>query len=78
MKSKRDNSAEKNSLHIRNKHKSRYDFDSLKTTLPELAEFVTVNKYGDNSIDFSDPKAVKTLNKALLKHHYQIDFDDIQ
>lgn len=77
MESKRDNSAEKSSLHIRNKHKSRYDFDSLKTALPELAEFVAINKYGDDSIDFSNPKAVKTLNKALLKHFYQIDFWDI-
>lgn len=77
MKGKNDNPIEKSSLHIRNKHKSRYDFESLQTTLPELAAFVAVNKYGDESIDFANPKAVKTLNKALLKHFYNIDFWDI-
>ncbi|SOD13040.1 23S rRNA (adenine(1618)-N(6))-methyltransferase RlmF [Pedobacter xixiisoli] len=77
MKSNKDNLAEKSSLHIRNKHKSRYDFNSLKIALPELSEFVSINKYGDESIDFSNPKAVKTINKALLKHFYQIDFWDI-
>jgi len=70
-------SEEKSSLHIRNKHRSRYDFNSLKAALPELSEFLSINKYGDESIDFANPKAVKALNKALLKHFYQIDFWDI-
>ena len=68
---------EKSSLHSRNKHKSRYDFDVLTQVLPELSAFVSVNKYGDESVDFSNPKAVKALNKALLKHFYHIDFWDI-
>ena len=68
---------EKSSLHSRNKHKSRYDFDVLTQVLPELSAFVSVNKCGDESIDFSNPKAVKALNKALLKHFYKIDFWDI-
>jgi 23S rRNA (adenine1618-N6)-methyltransferase len=38
---------------------------------------VRLNEYGDESIDFFDPSAVKSLNKALLKHHYKIDFWDI-
>lgn len=70
-------SAEKSSLHSRNKHKSRYDFKALVSSCAELAEYVSVNKYGDESIDFANPAAVKTLNKALLKHFYQIDFWDI-
>ncbi|WP_316823552.1 23S rRNA (adenine(1618)-N(6))-methyltransferase RlmF [Pedobacter gandavensis] len=70
-------SIEKNELHPRNKHRSRYDFPELIRTLPELRPFVTVNPYGDESIDFSDPVAVRLLNKALLKHFYQIDHWDI-
>lgn len=69
--------AEKSSLHPRNKHKARYDFKALTESLNELKDFVFVNKYGDESIDFANPAAVKTLNKALLKHFYQIDFWDI-
>ncbi|MFD0941159.1 23S rRNA (adenine(1618)-N(6))-methyltransferase RlmF [Pedobacter boryungensis] len=68
---------EKSTLHSRNKHRSRYDFKVLINSCSELANFVTVNKYGDESIDFANPSAVKTLNKALLKHFYQIEFWDI-
>jgi 23S rRNA (adenine1618-N6)-methyltransferase len=64
-------------LHPRNKHQSRYDFNLLIKATPELATFVSVNKYGDESIDFADPKAVKCLNKALLAHFYNIEHWDI-
>ncbi|RZK41952.1 MAG: 23S rRNA (adenine(1618)-N(6))-methyltransferase RlmF [Pedobacter sp.] len=67
----------KNNLHPRNRHQFRYDFKELVNALPELASFVRPNPYGDESIDFSDPKAVKTLNKALLKHFYGIAHWDI-
>jgi 23S rRNA (adenine1618-N6)-methyltransferase len=68
---------DKNTLHPRNKHRSRYDFKALINSCPELAEFVSINKYGDESIDFSDPYAVKALNKSLLQHFYQIQLWDI-
>jgi 23S rRNA (adenine1618-N6)-methyltransferase len=68
---------EKSTLHPRNKHRSRYDFKALINSCEELASFVSVNKYGDESIDFANPNAVKALNKALLKHFYQIEFWDI-
>ncbi|MCX2450633.1 23S rRNA (adenine(1618)-N(6))-methyltransferase RlmF [Pedobacter sp. PLR] len=68
---------QKNELHPRNKHRSRYDFPELIKTLPELRPFVAVNPYGDESIDFSNPMAVRLLNKALLKHFYQIEHWDI-
>ncbi|WP_192347325.1 23S rRNA (adenine(1618)-N(6))-methyltransferase RlmF [Algoriphagus sp. Y33] len=64
-------------LHPRNAHRERYDFPSLISSLPELGQFVSENAYGDLSIDFADPKAVKALNRALLKHFYQIDQWDI-
>jgi 23S rRNA (adenine1618-N6)-methyltransferase len=38
---------------------------------------VKLNPYGDESIDFANPKAVKWLNKALLKQYYGIDYWDI-
>lgn len=68
---------EKKGFHPRNKHIFGYDFEKLISTTPTLKEFVTVNKYGNESIDFSNPKAVKALNQALLKTHYNIDFWDI-
>ena len=64
-------------LHPRNKHRERYDFKQLIDTCPELAQFVMLNKYNDESIDFSKPEAVKMLNKALLKHYYDIENWDI-
>lgn len=60
-------------LHTRNKHRERYDFKVLIETCPDLAPFVILNKFNDESIDFSNPEAVKMLNKALLKHYYEIN-----
>jgi 23S rRNA (adenine1618-N6)-methyltransferase len=70
-------SAEKNILHPRNKHRSRYDFPELIKSLPDLHPFVAINSHGGISIDFSDPVAVKMLNKALLVHFYGITNWDI-
>ena len=63
---------EKSSLHPRNKHRKRYDFVELCKSCPELMQFVKRNEYNDESIDFFNPEAVKTLNKALLKCYYGI------
>ena len=68
-----DTRKEKTKLHSRNRYRKRYDFKQLILSLPDLAHFVKLNKYNDESIDFSDPKAVMMLNKALLKHSYGID-----
>ena len=59
-------------LHSRNFHNDRYDFKALIKTNPDLQEFVKPNKYGDLSIDFANPQAVISLNKALLAHFYGI------
>ncbi|HRK84883.1 23S rRNA (adenine(1618)-N(6))-methyltransferase RlmF [Alcaligenes faecalis] len=64
-------------LHPRNRHQGRYDFDTLIKETPELAAFVFVNPYGDQSINFADPNAVKALNRALLKSFYGIAHWDI-
>ncbi len=68
---------EKSGLHPSNKHRAPYDFKALTDTHKELKPYVRPNKYGDISIDFFDAKAVKELNKALLLHHYQLDYWDI-
>ena len=67
----------KSELHPRNKHRSQYDFKQLIKSCPELSKFVSVNKYNNESINFADPKAVKILNKALLKLFYGIENWDI-
>jgi len=64
--------AEKTSLHPRNPHRGRYDFKQLVAGSPELAAFVSLNEYGDESINFADPSAVKALNSALLNQVYGI------
>ena len=63
----------KTQLHPRSKHRERYDFKPLIQSCPELAEFVIINKYDDESINFFDPASVKALNKALLMHYYKIE-----
>jgi len=68
------NSNEK--LHANNKHQKGYDFTTLCEANPELKEFVFVNKYENETIDFADPYAVKSLNKALLFKFYNIKFWD--
>lgn len=68
---------EKPTLHPRNLHRGRYDFAQLIASSPELKDFVAVNQYGNESIDFVDPAAVKALNRALLKHYYGIKEWDI-
>ena len=67
----------KSRLHPKNKHNKRYDFKQLISTCPDLASFVKLNKYEDESIDFSDANAVKMLNSALLKDFYAIEHWDI-
>ncbi|MDB5235896.1 MAG: rRNA methyltransferase, partial [Hymenobacter sp.] len=56
--------ADKDGLHPRNRHRARYDFPQLVQASPELRAFMQVNKFGDESIDFANPAAVKTLNRA--------------
>ena len=72
-----EKTTEKKGLHPRNKHRFNYDFAALSASFSALKSFVSVNKYGNESVDFANPDAVKTLNKALLQHHYGIDFWEI-
>ncbi|NQD39103.1 23S rRNA (adenine(1618)-N(6))-methyltransferase RlmF [Permianibacter sp. IMCC34836] len=63
-------------LHPRNRHRGPYDFPALISTEPALAAFVATNLYGNLTLDFANPLAVKTLNRALLRQFYQVrDWD---
>lgn len=67
----------KSKLHPKNKHTGRYNFEELTKVNKGLQEFIIETKFGSNSIDFFNPKAVKELNKAILLLNYQLDFWDI-
>ena len=83
---KTQNSSEKTTLHPRNPHRFRYDFEALIKVCPELQSFVHTNEHkigssdseqAKQTVDFSNPDAVKALNKALLIFHYDIQNWDI-
>ncbi len=64
-------------FHPRNRHQGRYDLAALTNASPALAGFLVQTPYGDRSIDFADPRAVKALNRALLASQYDIREWDI-
>ncbi len=59
-------------FHKRSFHNDLYDFKKLIKSENSLKDFVKPNKYGNLSVDFSNPDAVLTLNKALLSHFYDV------
>ncbi|AEW84985.1 23S rRNA mA1618 methyltransferase [Flavobacterium columnare ATCC 49512] len=61
-------------LHPRNKHNQNYNFSLLISEYPDLKKHINLNKFGSESIDFTNPDAVRSLNSALLKYYYQIHF----
>ena len=67
----------KSKLHPRNRHNQGYDFALLTHNEPALSPYLVETPTGQRSIDFSDNKAVKTLNQALLKSYYNVDFWDL-
>jgi len=67
----------KTKLHPRNLHLEGYDFVRLVAQTPELEAFMINSPVGQTTIDFQNAGAVRMLNQALLKTHYDIDFWDI-
>ena len=61
-------------MHKNSKHTKGYNFKALIVDSPQLEAFVFESKYGKDTIDFSNPMAVKCLNTALLKTHYGIKY----
>lgn len=74
---KRESTEGKAQLHPRNRHQERYDLKTLAVSNPLLEPYIMVNKYGAETIDFFNPEAVLQLNRALLKHYYDIEEWDI-
>ena len=70
--SKSEFAASKTGLHPRSRHRSRYDFPALIRSCSELARFVRPGPTGGDTIDFANPEAVTTLNRALLALHYGV------
>ena len=71
-KPKADKSHRKGALHPRNVHRGRYNLEVLCEACPELKAYIKPNPKGDNTIDFSDSRAVLSLNRALLAHYYKV------
>ncbi|RFC54726.1 23S rRNA (adenine(1618)-N(6))-methyltransferase RlmF [Brumimicrobium aurantiacum] len=65
---------DKSRLHPRNKNKGKYDLNALAKINRDLKGIIQPNKYGEDSIDFSDPRSVKILNQTLLEYYYKIDY----
>jgi len=61
-------------LHPRNRHRGEYDFDALIAVYPDLAPFVKNGRANRPTIDFSDPRAVRSLNAALLFYFYDLEW----
>jgi 23S rRNA (adenine1618-N6)-methyltransferase len=64
-------------LHTRNRFRERYDFPRLVKACPPLAKFIAPNAHGDDGLDYSNPDAVKALNRALLADAYAVQHWDI-
>ena len=63
-------------MHKKNKHTDDYDFNQLSLVHTDLESFIFTNANNKKTIDFANPKAVKALNTALLKSHYDVAFWD--
>jgi 23S rRNA (adenine1618-N6)-methyltransferase len=64
-------------LHPRNRHPGQYDFAKLVAAHPALAPFLTTNRFGNRSLDFADPAAVRALNQAILASQYGVTGWDV-
>ena len=65
--------ARQESLHPRNRHRGGLDFPRLIARRPALLRFVSINQWGNQSIDFADPAAQRELTAALLAEHYGVE-----
>jgi 23S rRNA (adenine1618-N6)-methyltransferase len=62
----------KSKIHSRNKNKDKYDLGALLSLNAELGNYLKPNHKGEDSVDLSNPNAVKLLNQALLSYYYGI------
>lgn len=64
-------------LHARNIHNQLYDFDTLVKFVPKLESHIILNPSNQKTIQYSNPEAVKLLNKAILLAYYQLEYWDL-
>lgn len=64
-------------MHPNNPFTEDYNFDELCLANASLKKHVFENEYGNTTIPFANKDAVKELNKAILKHQYQLSFWEI-
>ncbi|WP_339766871.1 23S rRNA (adenine(1618)-N(6))-methyltransferase RlmF [uncultured Paraglaciecola sp.] len=64
-------------MHVRNVHKDGYPMAALCEDYPALKAYLISANSGKQSVNFSQPDAVKALNAALLVHYYGIKTWDI-
>ncbi len=69
--------AEKTNLHPRNLHRFGYDFEKLIIANSDLEQHIFINEFAIKTLDFSNPEAVKSLNKSILIQDYGIKNWDI-
>ncbi|MDD2345934.1 MAG: 23S rRNA (adenine(1618)-N(6))-methyltransferase RlmF [Bacteroidales bacterium] len=72
--SKEKNQQLKTNMHPRNRNREQYNISALISVNPQLANYIKPNRNGEDSVDFSNPVAVKILNKSLLKYYYNIEY----
>lgn len=63
--------------HPRNRFGGRYDLAALVRRCPDLARHVVAGPTGEDTVDFADPAAVLSLNRALLLHHQGLEHWDL-
>ncbi|WKX27543.1 23S rRNA (adenine(1618)-N(6))-methyltransferase RlmF [Tatumella ptyseos] len=61
-------------MHPRNRYQGHYDLTALFALEPSLKKWESLTPAGKVSFNFSEPEAVKSLNKALLKQWYQLEW----
>lgn len=64
-------------MHPKNPFNIDYNFDTLVAKHPPLKPFVFVNEFKIKTIKFANREAVKALNTALLKAHYDVAYWNI-
>lgn len=64
----------KQSLHPRNRYQGSYDLERLSAINPHLSDWLITTPDGRRSVNFSEPKAVRALNQALLKQYYDLNW----
>ena len=63
-------------MHSRNRYKEKpADFLELSRIYPQLQTYIVQRSTDSGSIDFSNPKAVRELTKALLADDFNLKWD---